>query len=181
MTRTKKIDIQAVILKTVAAAGLIGIALVAPNALGAIAKMQRRPHKRQSEVIRVAQKRLVQKGLLAYTNGLARLTHKGELTLRRLELKNYQLKKPRRWDGKWRVLIFDITERRRKTRDQIRQTLQRVGFIHLQNSVWIYPYECQELVSLLKADMKLGKTMLYMVVDELEGDRPYRELFDLIH
>jgi DNA-binding transcriptional regulator PaaX len=177
---TSRLDIQGIILKTVAAAGIIGIALVAPNVLGAIAGVQRRPYKRQSEVIKAAQKRLVAKGLLAYAGGYAKLTPKGERALQKFALKNYQIKKPRRWDGKWRVLIFDITERRRRTRDHMRQTLQRIGFIRLQDSVWIYPYDCQELVSLLKADMKIGKAMLYLVVEEMEGDRPYREYFHLL-
>lgn len=179
--RAEKIDVQKVVLSTVAAVGLLSVALLAPNALGVIGRTGRKAHDRQSEVIKAAQKRLVQKGLLAYANGFVRLTPKGDKMLRTLELKGYKIKKPRRWDRKWRVLIFDIAEYRRKTRDQIRQTLQRVGFVHLQNSVWLYPYDCQELVTLLKADMKIGKAMLYLVVDELEGDRPYREYFNLLH
>jgi len=176
-----KIDVQKAILTVVATAGLLGVAVVAPNALGFISKLGKKPHKRQSEVIKQAQKRLVMKGCLVYENGRARLTPKGEKELRMLELKDFQIKKPKRWDGKWRVLIFDIAERRRKSRDQIRQTLQRVGFVHLQDSVWLYPYDCQELVALLKADLKLGKAVLYMVVSELEGDGAFRQHFGLLH
>ena len=179
--RKERLPIQEVVLATVKTAGTIGVALVAPNALQLIRAFGHEPHKRQSEVIRSTQKDLVKRGWLAYDKGFIKLTHRGEKELHALELKNYEIKKPRRWDGKWRVLIFDIAEYRRKTRDQLRHTLKRVGFVHVQDSVWLYPYDCQELVSLLKADFKIGKAMLYMVVDELEGDRYLREHFNLLH
>lgn len=40
------------------------------------------------------------------------------------------------WDGKWRLVIFDIPEKRRPARDLLRQKLKEWGFTHLQKSVW---------------------------------------------
>ena len=57
-----------------------------------------------------------------------RLTQKGEDRLRKFELMGYKLKKPKKWDKKWRMLIFDIKEERKGTRDKIRFTLKRIGF-----------------------------------------------------
>ena len=91
----------------------------------------------------------------------------------------FRLKRPRRWDGKWRVLIFDIPESNRFIRATIRQTLAAVGFICLQGSVWIYPYPCEEFVALLKADLRIGKRLLYMIVEELESDGWLKEKFNL--
>lgn len=118
-------------------------------------------------------------GLLQYVDGTLRLTVKGEAALRRLELSEYRLKKPRRWDGRWRVLIFDIPERRRLLRDKVRNTLVAIGFVRAQDSVWIYPYDCEDLVTLLKADFRIGKDLLYLVVEKMEYDVIFKDHFGL--
>ena len=99
--------------------------------------------------------------------------------LRTLELKDYATKKPKRWDGKWRVLIFDIPERRKSVRDKVRLTLTAIGFKRLQNSVWVYPYDCEDLITLLKADFKIGRDLLYLIVDSIENDAILRDWFDI--
>ena len=78
------------------------------------------------------------------------------------------------------MLIFDIPEYRKGTRDKIRYTLQTIGFVHLQHSVWIYPYDCEDLITLLKADFRIGRDMLYMIVDSLEGDATIKKRFGLV-
>lgn len=77
------------------------------------------------------------------------------------------------------MLIFDIPEYRKGLREKIRRSLIAVGFERLQDSVWVYPYDCEDFIMLLKADFKVGKDMLYMVVDELEYDLPLRRRFGL--
>lgn len=177
--KTRRKNLQKIILKSVAVAGILGVALLAPNVIGAMSKLGLLPSKRQNEIIARSRTRLIKRGLLAYQDGKLRLTPKGEAVLRRLELHEFRLKKSRRWDGKWRVLIFDIPEKRKRTRNQIRQTLITIGFARLQDSVWIYPYDCEDLLTLLKADFKVGKDMLYMVVDQLEYDAPLKARFSL--
>ncbi|MBM3283264.1 hypothetical protein FJY90_03330, partial [Candidatus Gottesmanbacteria bacterium] len=46
-----------------------------------------------------------------------------------------------KWDRKWRLVIFDIAEVSRKTRDLLRLKLKELGFGMLQESVWITPYD----------------------------------------
>ncbi|MDZ4226451.1 MAG: hypothetical protein U1C66_03090 [Patescibacteria group bacterium] len=178
--KAQRANLKKIILGTVAVAGGLGVAMVAPNALGAMAKLGLLPNKRQKEFINTSRDRLVQKGLLTYKDGLLHLTPKGEKVLRALEVKDFQFKKPKRWDGKWRVLIFDIPERRKGTRERVRYTLSRIGFVRLQDSVWIYPYDCEDLVTFLKADFHIGKDILYMIVDVLENDNALRRHFSLI-
>lgn len=178
--RRKRADLQKLVLNTVAATGLIGAALVAPNVLGAMAELGLIPRRRQRESIRAARDRLARKGLLAWEGKKLRLTDKGKKHLQSLELRNYEIPKPKKWDERWRVLIFDIPERRHGLRDKVRRTLATAGLVRLQDSVWIYPYDCEDLVVLLKADFKIGKDMLYMIVDTLEYDKPIRARFGLI-
>ncbi len=177
--RTRRANIQKLVLASVAVVGGISVALVAPGVIGAMGKLGLIPSARQLEIIKRSRSRLVVRGLLVYQRNMLRLTAKGEQVLRRLELHDFKLRKPKRWDNKWRVLIFDIPERRKGLRPKIRYTLKAIGFVRLQDSVWAYPYDCEDLVTLLKADFKIGKDLLYLIVDSLEYDKPLKEYFGL--
>jgi DNA-binding transcriptional regulator PaaX len=177
--RKKRADVQRIVLNTVGMAGLLSAALLAPNVVKTLDTMGLVPNNRRGDSIRQARNNLVKGGYLRWEDRKLRLTDKGEKKLRSLELKDYQLPKPKRWDGRWRVLIFDIPEHRKGLRDKVRRTLMTVGFVRLQDSVWIYPHDCEELIALLKADFKIGKDMLYMIVDTLEYDTPVRARFGL--
>jgi DNA-binding transcriptional regulator PaaX len=108
----------------------------------------------------------------------ARLTEHGSRTLAlRGVLLGQQIKKRKRWDKRWRVVIFDIPEKRRQTRDDLRSMMRHFGFYKLQDSVWIYPYDCEDVIALAKAELKLGASVLYMIVEKLENDRRLREEF----
>ena len=61
----------------------------------------------------------------------------------------------------------------------LRQTLEAVGFVHLHHSVWVYPHDCEEFISLLKADYHTGVEVLYIVADYIENDGWLRRRFDL--
>jgi len=178
--RRKRQDIQQIVLATVSIAGLLALAAIAPNAVQALKLFGFDPKKRQKEIMVRARDRLIEKGLLERNkDGFVAITPKGKKRLNDLEIKNLKIEKPKRWDGRWRVLIFDIPEKMRVVRNKIRLSLLNIGFLMLQNSVWIYPYDCEDYVSLLKADSKIGKKLLYLIVDTLEYDKNYRTAFDL--
>ncbi|OGG65771.1 CRISPR-associated endonuclease Cas2 [Candidatus Kaiserbacteria bacterium RIFCSPHIGHO2_02_FULL_55_20] len=177
--RTRRNDLRLMILSTIKVAGVLGLFMVAPNVLGGMEKLGLLPSTRQKDVVNRSCNQLVRQGLLIWEGKKLRLTPKGESALRSLELKRYDIPKPRRWDKKWRVLIFDIPEKQRALRNRIRDTLRAIGFMRLQGSVWVYPYDCEDLITLLKADFHVGRSMLYMVVDALEYDTRLRQEFGL--
>ena len=92
---------------------------------------------------------------------------------------DFKIEIPRHWDGKWRLVIVEIPEKKRGVRDRIRGLVVRLGFLRLQDSVWVYPYDCEELVTLLKTDLKIGRAVLYIIADAIEFDRPLRAHFGL--
>jgi len=178
--KIKYSDLQKIILETVAVAGVLSAALIAPNAIGAMARLGMIPKRRQTEYTRSSASMLVKKGLLFYDGSRYRLTPKGEHTLQRWQLADFALQKPKKWDKKWRVIIFDIPEKMKKVRNHVTFLFRRIGFVRLQDSVWVYPYNCEDIVTLLKTDLKVGKYMLQLLVDEIENDKHLREEFDLL-
>jgi len=73
------------------------------------------------------------------------------------------------WDGKWRVVFFDIPEAQRKTRDDLRSELKKLGFGLWQRSAWITPFDiAKELNSYLR-EQNLS-TVVQIVVGERFGE-----------
>lgn len=180
-----KITTSKAILLTLKAVGVLSIALMAPNMLQVIPSLSgdKKKWKRSLYYIPNAVDRLIQKGLIEFRerNGkkYLALTEAGQQRIAKYHLGEYIIPKPWRWDRKWRVVIFDIREFRKRTRDELRWELERLGFVRLQDSVWVYPYDCEELMVMLKTSFGLGKDVLYMKVDYLENDRWLRKEFTL--
>jgi phenylacetic acid degradation operon negative regulatory protein len=55
----------------------------------------------------------------------------------------------RPWDGKWRLVLFDLPEQKNTARVRLRRFLKDQSFGYLQNSVWITPDPLSELTKQL--------------------------------
>lgn len=178
--RARKRNLHRAILGAVSVTGLLAVALVAPNLPAALKRLGMLPTgSKDVGTINRARNTLLAKGLLSRTkDGYLELTESGRLELART-LSTDRTRRAPRWDGRWRVLIFDIPEKRRLVRDRMRLMLKDIGFILLQDSVWAYPYDCEEIVALIKTELQLGSRVLYMIVDEMEGDSTLRRRFGL--
>ena len=174
---------QKSMLAAVAIGGLIAVAAVAPNAIQLLRHFPGyKKGARFNYQAKSALGRLVAKGLVVFVEEggkrYARITEKGERVLEAETLRGGATKK-RRWDRRWRVVIFDIPERRKSVRARLRRFMDGYGFIRLQNSLWVYPYDCEDLIALAKAEFRIGADVLYMVVERLERDNRLREHFSL--
>ena len=174
---------QLTLLATVAVGVVVLIAATAPNAAQLLKYF---PGYKKGAKFNYQSKsalgRLVAKGLVTFVEEdgkrYARITEKGERILR-METERTAIAKKRKWDRCWRVVIFDVPERRKGVRDRLRHFMERCGLARLQDSVWIYPYDCEDLIALAKADFRIGADVLYMVVERLEHDKYLREHFGL--
>jgi CRISPR-associated endonuclease Cas2 len=179
MDREKKIEIAKIILTVIAVAGILPLAFVAPNAVQLFKIFtDKKPYKINFRFNRAVMQ-LEKRGLVKIARGKISLTPKGEKELEFYNLKEKIMSRPKKWDKKWRIVIFDVWEKRRRVRDAVREQLRRFGFVHLQNSVWIYPYECQEIIELLKTNYKLRPAVLYIIADKVENDEALKEKFGL--
>lgn len=182
--KRRKGYIQQAILATIALSGVVLVAAIAPNAPAALTKLPSIKRAQLRARYRTALGRLAALGCVTFEKrdgkSYARITEDGSKRLAfELEKNKLDLSKKRRWNGRWRVVIFDVPERRRKTRDRLRILMQQLGFVHLQDSVWVFPYDCEDFITLLKAELKIGTAVLYMVVEEIENDTHLREHFGL--
>lgn len=104
------------------------------------------------------------------------LTKKGEL---RMLLQKARLEHAGKWDGKWRLVIFDIPESARHLRNQLRKLLKQNNFARLQASVFISPYAMNREALNFLALSGLMDFVRILRVDEMDDDAKLRKKFGL--
>lgn len=175
-------NVRNAVLIAIGAAGLIAVAAIAPNLfqlLGKSGALARLKYHTKSVLSRLKQKgeiEFIERGGKRYV----RLTERGEEVLA-LEQEKMLLTKaaPRKWDHRYRLVMFDIPEKRKRVRERLRHEMQEVGFLRVQDSAWLYPYDCEEFMALLKADLHVDKDVLYAVIEEIGNDGWIRKHFGL--
>ncbi|MBI4088967.1 hypothetical protein HY415_02625 [Candidatus Kaiserbacteria bacterium] len=181
--RKKKKDIQNAVLATVAITGLLAFAAMAPNALRLLEYL---PNEKYNLKYRMksAAGRLAAKGYVVWVERdgkkFLRITPVGRKALAFEQAKVALKNQKKKWDGRWRMVVFDIPERRSAVRFRLRRIMSEIGFIRLQDSVWVYPYDCEDFVALLKAELRIGKDVLYAIADTIEHDKNLRRHFNLL-
>lgn len=108
------------------------------------------------------------------------LTKKGREVALTFDIENLSIKPMKKWDGKWRVVLFDIPEKYRKGRDALRAVLKRMGFYEYQKSVFIHPFECQNEADFAIEYFQLRPWVRIIVAESLDNELHLKKHFDLI-
>jgi len=136
--------------------------------------------KRIYEAIRrLNQKRLVE--LIEKSDKLyIKITDSGKQLIKSFDYDNLQLPKLKKWDKKWRMVIFDIPNEKRRERQTFSAKLKEIGFYPLQESVFIYPYECRDEIDFICEFLLIGRYTNYCIVESLDKrEGNLRRIFDL--
>jgi len=85
----------------------------------------------------------------------------------------------KKWDKKWRILAFDIPEKNRRTRRQLRELLYVMGFKAVQKSIWITPFNIKfsELKQLF--DVRLEEKLLFFVTNQITEEKKVKKIFNI--
>jgi len=108
------------------------------------------------------------------------LTEKGKKKAGWLQIDSLVIKKPKKWDKKWRIVIFDISQLKKLYREAFRGKLKELGFYPLQKSVWVYPFDCRDEIELLQEFFGLSEKELRVIITEDIGkDDWLKKIFKL--
>lgn len=111
---------------------------------------------------------------------IVKITKRGESKLRAFAINLIEIKKPKRWDGKWRLVIFDIPIRFTKGREALRYYLKKLDFYQFQKSAWIYPYPCEDEIIFIADFFGVGKYVEILTVENVLRDAKIKKYFGLI-
>lgn len=180
MRKIEKGEIAKVIIACIGVVGIAAAGVTCPGLFALVPNEYRRRYPRKT--FTQAARRLKGEYYFAVKRRNAwqfSLTEKGRALLDAYTIGQKIIKPSAKWDGKWHVIIFDIPETVRAKRDCVRRTLIELGFHRLQDSVWVFPYECRQIINLLRIRHQVISEALYLIVDSLDGDRWLRKHYHL--
>jgi DNA-binding transcriptional regulator PaaX len=103
------------------------------------------------------------------------LTNAGKNRVQMYLAKDFKYKLPDKWDKRWRLIIFDIPIKNNRARDVLRERLKNLGCFQIQKSVYIFPFECKDVIDYITSLYDLGPFIQYVVADSIDTE------IDLIH
>jgi len=188
---TKRGEAVKSILKILLAAGLITVACASPRFSGTLMSRMLDSEKRKNGLNGKARKKYYNAFYYLKRNKLLdieyrgnqmyfSLTEEGKKKAGRYKIDDLEIKKQKKWDKKWRVLIFDIQDIHKAKREALRGKLKELGLFQLQKSVWVCPYEFKKEMSILRDFFGLNTSeMKVIVASEIEDDEFIRKFFGL--
>ena len=105
------------------------------------------------------------------------LTDKGKQKLLKYDFEKMRIPR-QRWDGKWRIVIFDIPEKQREARDSLRDKLKNLGFHELQRSVFVYPLDCGNEMEFIIEFFNIRKFVRYGTLDSIDNELHLKRIFE---
>ena len=112
-------------------------------------------------------------------NSNIKITPKGYKKVKKYSIESIKVAAPKYWNGRWQVVIFDVPVRFTRARNAFRFKLRQIGFMQLQKSVWIYPYECEEQIVFIADFFEVKKYIESMVAYKILNEEKLLNFFDL--
>jgi DNA-binding transcriptional regulator PaaX len=107
------------------------------------------------------------------------LSEDGKKRVLQFDLEKIVIKKPRKWDGYWRLVLFDIPEKRKVGRETLRSKLKQLGFYQLQKSCFIHPFDCKAEIDFISEMFEVSPYVNFVLAKEIEGASQLMKYFDL--
>lgn len=107
------------------------------------------------------------------------ITENGKRKVFKYGLDDMSINKPGKWDGKWRLVVYDVIHGKRSVRDEFRKFLQKFGFYQLQESVYLHAFPCEKEIEFLKYYLGIGGEVRTIITQKIENDQAFREFFGI--
>ncbi len=172
-----------VIFAVLLTAGVLTVAAMAPNIFVIFGKRKRFNNYSDKQLMN-AYYGLKRRGLVEVLkeerdNMTVKLNYKNKTKIKKFSLDIISLPKVKKWDGKWRVIIFDIPVKHNRARAAMTTKLKELGFYKLQKSVWVFPYPCEDEVLFVANFFEIDRFVNILLVENIESDYKLKKFFDL--
>ena len=182
MTTEKKKELALKVLSVVAAVGFVSVAVIAPGIVALAPLFTGKRYASRRNLAEAAQYGLRHRWLEVESSHRSHrliLTNTGRKRFTITQFDQNTIKAPKRWDRRWRVVIFDIPNRYKFAREVLRETLRRMGFRQLQESVWIHPFPCETVIDELATLYGVRPFVQTLLVFHFDRENEYLEKFNL--
>lgn len=107
------------------------------------------------------------------------ITELGKKRVFEYDLDDMKLKVPKKWDGFWRIISFDIPESKKRGRDALSRKVKELGMYPIQKSMFVSPYPCKDEIDFIGEFFDVRKYVIYMKVKEIEGATNLKRIFKI--
>lgn len=108
---------------------------------------------------------------------VVKITNQGKQKIIKMALDELIIEKPKIWDGKWRLISFDVPEKLARERKRFVEYLNAWDFYPLHKSVYLHAYPCFEQVEFLREYMNIGEYVRNFLVTKIENDKLFKDFF----
>jgi hypothetical protein len=108
-----------------------------------------------------------------------KLTNQGRKRLVKMSLESVSIKKPKKWDGKWRIVFFDIPVEFDAARGALRYKMKEMGFKQFQKSVWIIPFECEDEILFISEIFGVEKYVEIITTEKILHEESIKKAFKI--
>ena len=96
------------------------------------------------------------------------------------KIDDMKIEKQHSWDRKWRIVTFDIPERKRRLRDTLRSRLRQLGMIEFQKSIFVHPYPCDDEIDFLVELYHARPFVRKITAESVDNGLHYKHKFGLL-
>lgn len=107
------------------------------------------------------------------------LTDKGKQRALTYNFDEIKIKKPKQWDKKWRIVLFDIPKNKKKIRETLRGHLNNLEFYQFQKSVFIHPYDCKDEIEYIIEVYNIRKFVRFIIAESIDNELHLKHHFNL--
>jgi len=108
------------------------------------------------------------------------LTPEGQRLAGYMQIDSLEIKRPKKWDKKWRLVLFDISQLKLAHRNAFRSKLKELGFALFQKSVWLHTFDCRDEIEVLKDFFGLtNKEVCLITTENIPGEDHFKKYFGL--
>ncbi len=105
------------------------------------------------------------------------ITTKGLAKIDEYRIDNIKINHTSKWDGKWRLVVYDIPEKRKSSRDWLQNRLLELDFVKIQDSVYVFPFECTKEIATISSLLNISQYVLISISDIIQGEENIIEKF----
>ena len=182
MNKYERWELSKNILKTIAETTLIVGSLALPQ-LPTVYRMFNAENRREKDRIRRAIDRLQNKKYIKkYKKDeveVIEITENGRKEVLKYKIEEIKIKEQKRWDGMWRVIMFDIPEKKKTARDGLTLKLIKMGCAPIQKSVFVTPYECKKEIKFIGEYFGVSKHIIFLETRKINNEDLLRDEFEL--
>ena len=160
---------------------LIGIgASPPPNAIARILKeMMMKDTRENRRYVQRKIKELDKRGYTSKRGSAYAVSPRGMRLLNEDQLWDMTVPVPKRWDGRWHFVMFDIPVRCSKARKDFGACLHSLGLHTYQHSVFVHPYPIREIVQKVAAFYSVLPYVSFAIAESVDGEATLKRHFNI--